>query len=180
VTWPGRSHKLEWNGWQLYLDGAHTAESAAACAGWFGAESLIDAAATGDENTFRVLIFNCTGGRNPSDILRPLSELPATSQIDAAIFCPGATAVARSNPDQINRTVEPDELLVCSRKNLESWEALHKGAAVPAEAYAFLEEAVERVAALRAERGSPTVHVLVTGSIHFVGAFLNFIEAEVR
>eukprot|EP00037_Helgoeca_nana_P006654 m.61109 g.61109 ORF g.61109 m.61109 type:complete len:616 (+) comp17524_c1_seq1:72-1919(+) len=181
VRWPGRSQQMEWNGMQLYLDGAHTAESCAACAGWFGSVSPADSVASGSEDTLRVLMFNCTGGRDPADLLAPIVELSRNARIDVALFNPGATALAIQNPDQINRTVQPDELLAGSLKNVQCWDELQKGRAnpVPAQAFPYLEQCVEHIQKLQKERSGVTVHVLVTGSVHFVGAFLNFIKADV-
>lgn len=201
VRWPGRSHKMEWGGLQIYLDGAHTAESCAACAGWFRDVSEVDAS---DKSAIRVLIFNCTGGRNPTELLTPFAELPKTVRIDAALFCPGAAPVAQDNPDQVNLTVEPEELLVSAMKvrgslqaclcvlsaiqlfsfflqNLECWEALQKGAAdsTPALAFAYFDQCVEHIRKLQEEQQGVPVHVLVTGSLHLIGAFLKFTESEV-
>lgn len=67
--WPGRCQRvasrvapaLTW-----HLDGAHTADSIAACLGWFRGRS-------GSAKTHRVLVFNCGHDRDPFALLGPLA-----------------------------------------------------------------------------------------------------------
>lgn len=62
TRWPGRAQVVhdaaEAGGLSLFLDGAHTGESAATCAEWFATAALADDTAHGAPGT-RVLVFNC-------------------------------------------------------------------------------------------------------------------------
>lgn len=191
VRWPGRSQKLDWGGFTLYIDGAHTSESCNACVEWFATESLTDAGAavaagtvSDSNNVLRVLLFNCTGGRDSAELLGPIAALEPPTQIDVALFCPGGSTTSRRIPDQINLTV--DDAGLPMRKSAEyhaTWLALHsdshKDGTAPSCVYPTLEECFDHIRGLQSERGGVPVHVLVTGSLHFVGAVMHFAGVDV-
>jgi folylpolyglutamate synthase len=189
VRWPGRSQKFEWSGFSWFLDGAHTSESCTACAEWF-AEETASADGGGAATPLRVLLFNCTGGRDPSDLLAPIARIAPPSRIDVAVFCPGGSTTASRIPDQINLTVDDSTLPM--RRSVEcqaAWTSLRARVSSPEDngtddvaassVFATLEECVDHIRALQAERGGVPVHVLVTGSLHFVGAVMHFSGIDV-
>ncbi|KAK3287805.1 hypothetical protein CYMTET_4701, partial [Cymbomonas tetramitiformis] len=104
TTWPGRGQELQAGpGLRFFLDGAHTVESLAACARWYGsagAGTVLEAppSAAGEPTaapTTRVLVFNCTEDRDPEALLsclaRHLRELRI--HFHHAIFVSGVAAI---------------------------------------------------------------------------------------
>ncbi|XP_028408389.1 folylpolyglutamate synthase, mitochondrial-like [Dendronephthya gigantea] len=70
--WPGRSHCIKRNNYTLYLDGAHTPKSINACSTWFCKRADEEKNNLSPRNVARVLIFNCTGERDSRKLLAPL------------------------------------------------------------------------------------------------------------
>ena len=77
ARWPARAQVLEGvdggsvdiGQVRVHLDGAHTPTSLLAAAQWFA-----QASKTGGERVLRVLVFNTTGGRSGTELLRPLVD----------------------------------------------------------------------------------------------------------
>ncbi|CAB3991231.1 folylpolyglutamate synthase, mitochondrial-like isoform X2 [Paramuricea clavata] len=70
--WPGRSHCIKRKNYTLYLDGAHTPKSINACSAWFRTRADEEKQNLNAQNVARVLIFNCTGERDARKLLAPL------------------------------------------------------------------------------------------------------------
>jgi folylpolyglutamate synthase len=96
VKWPGRgqilpvtetkyapqtTNKLGW-----YLDGAHTIESLETCAEWF---KTIASKKEGDVS--RILVFNCTHGRDSGKLLQVISKIQPNVQFDHVVFSTNIT-----------------------------------------------------------------------------------------
>ncbi|KAJ3196624.1 phosphate system positive regulatory protein pho81 [Irineochytrium annulatum] len=85
ASWPGRAQTVSvprYPDIDFFLDGAHTPESLKACADWF---TSVSAATAGG----KTLIFSCTGGRDPKELLTPLAEIQRSkASVDTVIFCP--------------------------------------------------------------------------------------------
>jgi folylpolyglutamate synthase len=101
VVWPGRGQKLAIGDTKYaskmpnnkditwYLDGAHTMESLDVCTEWFK-----DVAMKNDSNNgvSRILIFNCTNGRDGPLLLGNLSRLQkASNAFDHVVFTSNIT-----------------------------------------------------------------------------------------
>ncbi|VDN51557.1 unnamed protein product [Dracunculus medinensis] len=72
--WPGRSQILRKGSVVYCLDGAHTLKSMESCVSWF----LFERKSSKRISTFRpyrILLFHCTGERNPAVLLRRLSVI---------------------------------------------------------------------------------------------------------
>lgn len=68
--WPGRSHALNddhFSNLHYFLDGAHTKKSIAVAIRWFN-ETV--KARCDNINTLNILLFACTGGRDPCPLLK--------------------------------------------------------------------------------------------------------------
>eukprot|EP01105_Mastigella_eilhardi_P012546 TRINITY_DN2864_c0_g1_i2.p1 TRINITY_DN2864_c0_g1~~TRINITY_DN2864_c0_g1_i2.p1 ORF type:complete len:493 (-),score=120.57 TRINITY_DN2864_c0_g1_i2:1157-2479(-) len=73
TDWPGRAQIIKLPQHEkttFFVDGAHTLESITACADWFRDEYR-----RRGKNCRRVLLFNCSPGRDPLRLLRPLARL---------------------------------------------------------------------------------------------------------
>src|SRR5689334_4431021 len=81
--WPGRAQviPLEGHNIRLCLDGAHTGESMEVAKQWFFDPS------TTDKDSFKVLVFNCNTNRDPTTLLKRLSDCP----FDAVLFTTNET-----------------------------------------------------------------------------------------
>ncbi|KAG2488378.1 hypothetical protein HYH03_013067 [Edaphochlamys debaryana] len=82
VRWPGRSQVLQQGSLRLFLDGAHTPESMATAAAWFGAELRRQAGQSGRVAPV-VLLFNCMRDRDPAALLPALAEALAEAGVGA-------------------------------------------------------------------------------------------------
>ncbi|KAF7725100.1 Folylpolyglutamate synthetase [Apophysomyces ossiformis] len=178
VQWPGRGQKvgisetkyagkvsqeLSW-----YLDGAHTVESLDVCSDWFSTQ--VDQAAS------RVLIFNCTHGRDGAKLLRSLSKL----SFDHVIFSSNVTYrqgyASEAISDNADKTTSAEEIQETQIKLAEGWKELHpsfdsdKIHVTPS-----LEDAVEWVVS-HANQADKRVQVLSTGSMLMVGNIMAVLD----
>jgi len=185
TVWPGRSHLVTRPGLQLYLDGAHTEESVAACCQWFSAASSSSGAQAG---VFRLLLFNATGDRDPGLLLAKLAGL----QLDWVVFCTNLSR-HQDSADQQNFTTNQQMSLARCEEHRAAWAALDTG--VPCTVIPCINTALEwstagREPALNIGRNSgaapgppppalaaaPLIQILVTGSLHLVGGVLGCIR----
>ena len=96
VVWPGRGQKLNISDTRYndkasknvmyYLDGAHTAESLRVCANWF--EETVKEE---EGKASRVLMFNCTNGRDGPHLLDVIASIQPEVQFDHVIFTTNVT-----------------------------------------------------------------------------------------
>ncbi|CAZ83402.1 unnamed protein product [Tuber melanosporum] len=168
VVWPGRCQVIKTGAMEWCIDGAHTVESLEVCGKWFGAR------ADGIEK--RVLIFNQQ--KRDSDALitalaNSLKEiLGVNSRIfDEVIFCTNITYKGRGQKaDLMNAGTDPAALenLSVQKKLAQAWNNV-----VPATKASHVVPTIgEAIGIVTALSFKAPVQVLVTGSIHLVGAFL--------
>ncbi|BES95505.1 Folylpolyglutamate synthase [Nesidiocoris tenuis] len=175
-SWNGRFQQIKRGRHKLYLDGAHTLESANLCARWFDS--------TAPKNCKRVLLFNTTRGRNPGNLLQHF----VNCGISTALFC---TNVLSQEPgkipqDLINKRVTDSDGYQAMQHNLEAWRGLqncHRDEAssrpsITAELSSHTFDTVEEAIAFIDKMDDVSCHVLVTGSIHLVGAVLTLVQRE--
>ena len=160
--WPGRTQILKGKNVDFFIDGAHTLESIESCASWF--REL-----TKNDNGRKFLIFNATGDRDPRKLLEPLKKL----KFDRVVFSPNLAGV-KNIVDQENFSVGTKEQKNRCRRHLDIW---GDGGIVVEnvnEAFNFIEginnqENVEN---------EMKAKVLITGSLHLVGAALSVLDPE--
>ncbi|XP_020706329.1 folylpolyglutamate synthase, mitochondrial-like isoform X2 [Athalia rosae] len=161
--WPGRTQVLCGRTMDFYLDGAHTTESIEICTMWYLSEQK-------NKTGNRFLIFNTTGNRDVSELLKPLKRL----QFKKVYFVPN---IAENSPklDQLElNTTRHQQQSACSM-NCELW---GKGNAVVLK---NVQQALTDIAQVsdikfcsQTEEHKP--QVLVTGSLHLVGAALALLD----
>ncbi|XP_076436743.1 folylpolyglutamate synthase, mitochondrial-like isoform X2 [Babylonia areolata] len=119
--WPGRNQTIHTPGVTYYLDGAHTADSFQQCVDWFQ-RSADKERKVFKGRVWRALIFNMTGDRPVSCLLRKLKDC----QFDMAAFCPNvvSTIASQNIPDQLNLMVEQETVLKKSLKYRQAWDDL--------------------------------------------------------
>ncbi|KAJ1850056.1 Folylpolyglutamate synthetase [Coemansia sp. RSA 2708] len=164
ARWPGRSQTfvsprvptLTW-----HVDGAHTIESMAACAQWFGGL---------DGDAPCVLLFNAAHDRDAGALLRTLHEHTAGKcRFIGAVFCPN---INRARADSVNFTVADDAKLQAQHDAARVWAQL---AQTPTAVVPSINDAVAHVEATYTQ----PVRVLATGSLHLVGGVLDSAKGSV-
>jgi len=169
VKWPGRAQIIESRDTQWLLDGAHTAESLAACGEWL--QSL--------PSQETCMIFNCTGGRNVMDLLGPLAKFYSKDAgvFKRVVFCTNETFAEEavvSAPDLTNKSTPCDSGLHAQHQLANAWKELIKD---DAGCQIDVVRSVQQSIDLLAGQGK---RVLVTGSLHLIGGVLTVLKAEVE
>eukprot|EP00045_Choanoeca_perplexa_P007767 m.71342 g.71342 ORF g.71342 m.71342 type:complete len:564 (-) comp14210_c0_seq3:35-1726(-) len=117
--WPGRTQILRRGTATYYIDGAHTIDSCTAAASWL--RSVLPRTKSQAQRKF-TLLFNVTGDRCPSDLLRPFVDLVP---FDRAIFCPNLCTSSKANStDQTNHTVSMAAQLRAPRACMAAFKGL--------------------------------------------------------
>ena len=178
VRWPGRCDTRYEKSIVWHIDGAHTLESIEVAGSWFA--SLLPPATTSDANRKRVLLFN-QQTRDANALAKALHRtLAAALQYERpfthAVFCTNVTFKdVGYRPDLMNMNTSSTviDLLEVQRELAETWRGVDEETIV--EVKGTIEEAVDWCRDIaRDEAGE--VMVLVTGSTHLVGGFLEVLE----
>ncbi|XP_052790793.1 folylpolyglutamate synthase, mitochondrial-like isoform X2 [Mya arenaria] len=115
-VWKGRNQTMKVSGVTFYIDGAHTTESIQQCVDWFSEEAASEKSNSRDD-VYRVLIYNCTGDRETSTLMRPL----VSCGFDAALFCPNIAYETAMSADQTNNTVTKESQMRRCSENKDSF-----------------------------------------------------------
>ncbi|XP_043463592.1 folylpolyglutamate synthase, mitochondrial-like isoform X2 [Leptopilina heterotoma] len=151
--WPGRTQILRGEKIDFFIDGAHTLESINNCATWF--KNSIK-----NETGNRYLIFNTTGYRNSELLMTKLKKLKFLK----AFFSPNISGI--NNSQQFTEEME----LKC-KNNCNFW----------GEDGIFVENvksAINEILNFENQECITKPKVLVTGSLHLVGALLSIIDSN--
>lgn len=177
VHWPGRCETRHEANITWYIDGGHTLESIEAAGKWFA--SQLHQHSQPGQGSPRILIFN-QQTRDADALARTLHRTLATALQDHrpfthAIFCPNLTfRDAGYSPDlvSVNTNAQEVKQLGVQKRLAATWGDVDAQAEVAV--VGTIEEAVERVRGIA--NGEGEVKVLVTGSLHLVGGFLDVLE----
>lgn len=187
VRWPGRCEIRREKEIAWHIDGGHTLESIEVAGTWFAdqiapithSNSSSDALPAPPKPT-RILLFNQqTRDANAlaKALHRTLSHALNNSQpFTHAVFCTNTTfRDAGYRPDLVsmNTNKQAVDTLEVQRGLAETWTALDAEAVV--EVKTSIEEAVGWCRDVARDAGGE-VKVLVTGSVHLVGGFLEVLE----
>lgn len=155
--WPGRTQILRANVADFFLDGAHTIESMVNCVSWFKRVSR--------ETSNKFLMFNITGDRNSLELLKLLRPL----NFDRVYFAPNYAGVP-SVEDLSDYAIIEEQKKKC-KKHSELWgeNSVMKNSVVE-----VLYD-IKRHASSRMD-SQDKVEILVTGSLHMVGALLAVLD----
>lgn len=155
--WPGRTQVLRGDRIDFYLDGAHTIESMECCASWYS-ES------TKNLNKKRILLFNTTGNRDAAKLLALLRPL----NFQRAFFVPNVAGKV-TRVDQINYTVSGKEQIERCQYHCDIW---GEGSVCGSDVSQVLDKIAEE------NESGEKINLLVTGSLHLVGAVLAIIDPD--
>ncbi|PUU83488.1 Mur ligase [Tuber borchii] len=167
VIWPGRCQIMSIGAIEWCIDGAHTVDSLEACGRWFGARA--------DGIDQRVLIFN-QQKRDSGALIAALANslkgmLGTNSRIfNEAIFCTNVTSKDAGKADLMSVGTDPEALkkLTVQEQLAQAW--IDQVPRTPVvHVLPTVEEAIAVVTSLSYKA---PVQVLVTGSLHLVGAVL--------
>lgn len=165
--WAGRNQIIQRDKVTYYMDGAHTPVSIEKCVAWFK-----DCIKTSN-NKKKVLIVNTTRDRNISTFLAILSK---AAQFDVVIFTPNIA----SNRFSIKDCEWPDDikahLVNAAHKNSKLWADSYPD--TPAFAFSSVEDSIEALPLLCQRSDDEGIDVLVTGSLHLIGATLQVIDPQ--
>lgn len=180
VRWPGRCETRRENNIAWHIDGGHTLESIELTGLWFA--SQIPPARP--RKRARILLFN-QQTRDANALAAALHQTLASSLRDEqpfthAVFCTNTTSKEEGfRPDlmSMNTSSAVIERLEVQRGLADTWRDIDPATVV--EVKGSIEEAVgwcRDVAEAEKRDGREEVMVLVTGSVHLVGGFLEVLE----
>ena len=158
--WPGRNHIVRRGDVSYYLDGAHTPVSIAMCSKWF-TECIRTSS-----RLRRVLIANTTRDRQMGDFLGIIKKEVV---FDLVIFCPNIA----SNQYVVKDCEWPDDIksgmVKRAEENKINWSQMCPD--IPAVSFSSVEDAIHHIESIDLK-----TDVLVTGSLHLVGAALQVLQ----
>ncbi|XP_034948033.1 folylpolyglutamate synthase, mitochondrial isoform X2 [Chelonus insularis] len=158
--WPGRTQILRGKCIDFYLDGAHTVESMKTCVNWFKGHVKN----TGNK---KILMFNMTGNRDATVLLKLLQPL----EFDQAFFVPNVAGISNCLDTEYRYTNESEMMNRCMQ-NCQFWG--EKGVCLPS-----VSDALKKINCdynLQDCRTDNKVQLLITGSLHLVGAIFTVID----
>ena len=191
VQWPGRCETRHERNIIWYIDGGHTLESIEVAAKWFASQTHPSSSLSSSSTPHllsapkprTILIFN-QQTRDAAALARALHRTLAAAMHDSrpfthAIFCSNVTFKDQGfKPDlvSVNTNSQDVQALSVQRGLASMWREIDTLADLSV--VGSIEEAVGVVRALAGgEEEGGKVRVLVTGSVHLVGGFLEVLES---
>ncbi|KAJ8654726.1 hypothetical protein O0I10_009617 [Lichtheimia ornata] len=176
VVWPGRGQRLagqdtkykeKANRIMWYLDGAHTAESLRVCADWF--KDVVQEE-NNQKDMSRVLVFNCTNGRDGPHLLDEIIRVHPNVQFDHVVFTTNMTFRKGYTADSNNKTVSQEDAVAMQKTLAEAWkERMDTFEPERVHVVPSIEDAMEWIVDYSQKEPSKHVQVLTTGSLIMVG-----------
>ena len=185
VCWPGRCEIRNEDHIMWHIDSGHTLESIEVAARWFA--SCVSSSDESSPRRLRVLLFN-QQTRDAEALVRALHRimteaLKGQQPFTHAVFCTNRTwRESGFGADLVSINTNDQELkaLQVQKRLAETWEGIDPQTKVVVEE--SIEEAVAWVRSLigTTERNGEDEKpmVLVTGSVHLVGGFLEVLETK--
>uniref|UniRef100_A0A1B6DJU4 Folylpolyglutamate synthase n=1 Tax=Clastoptera arizonana TaxID=38151 RepID=A0A1B6DJU4_9HEMI len=170
--WPGRNQIIERISSKYphtyFLDGAHTVESIQQCVEWF-----VRTSESKSLNCHRTLVFNATGDREDSFLMKPL----LCCNFQSVLFCPNISTVNMGSSDQINYSVNLEQVINRCKNNVKLWKKVEENEGkYRASHVAMYPTTLD--ALIYTESIQSAQHILVTGSIHLIGAALSILDPD--
>ncbi|XP_044757265.1 folylpolyglutamate synthase, mitochondrial-like isoform X2 [Coccinella septempunctata] len=160
--WPGRYEIQQKGNLSFYIDGAHTVESIEICMKWYLNEIK-------DKEGAKGLIFNLTGGRSCEKFFAILMKC----HFKHVIFVPNIAESSIEKADNINLVLPVGEQLDLCHKYEEKW-LNNSSRDEDVQVFPSVKEAIDYLH----QKGR--CHVLVTGSLHLVGAALSLLNPDLN
>lgn len=168
-SWPGRFQILQRKNQRLYIDGAHTIESLRLCLDWFRLQTM-------DSTNRKMLLFNVTGDRDAEKMLRMLY-----GSFDCALFSPNLASVdinMSNDSYSILQSNNSEKCTIYARRWTElasTNDSNNEKSNGSAHVFSCIADVLSFLDAESA-KNNEEIDVLVTGSLHLVGATLSAIS----
>lgn len=184
VRWPGRCEIRREKNIAWHIDGGHTLESIEVAGSWFASQIPPSLPPSQSPKGMRILLFN-QQTRDAHALVKALhrtlaSALEKEQPFTHAVFCTNMTFKEEGyRPDLVsmNTSSAAAAKLDMQRGLAETWRVIDPETIV--EVKGSIEEAIgwcRNVAEVGNGDGKEEVLVLVTGSVHLVGGFLEVLE----
>ncbi|XP_066153241.1 folylpolyglutamate synthase, mitochondrial-like [Euwallacea fornicatus] len=160
AKWPGRYQIIQRSNFVFFLDGAHTTGSMEVCSKWFSSNA--------QDNRIRVLIFNVTGDRSSNNLMKILLN---NCQFDMAIFIPNVGDDS-DNLDTVDQIQPVQRQLERCFKHKNTWDCADYAKCNESKVFSSFSKALKYLESQEGKR----FNVLVTGSIHLIGAALSVLD----
>ncbi|KYR01519.1 tetrahydrofolylpolyglutamate synthase [Tieghemostelium lacteum] len=177
--WPGRAQYLKYSDkLELYLDGAHTPESALVCLNWWKSVVNKDGASSNEnqQQSQYILMFTCTGGRSPKSFLQPFidawknNEIPAFTQILIPEF---DDTLKHITPHSVNESP-----LTWEKQIEQVFNQLLDDANITPRPKIVIEHIQSVIQYCTNQSKSSNIKVLSTGSLYLIGGLLKSIQGD--
>lgn len=163
--WPGRTQILKTSIADFFLDGAHTVESIIHCISWFKKVCK--------KTSKKFLIFNTSGDRNSCELLNPLRSL----HFDRVYFVPNHAGVAAIE-SLTNYMTDETMIEKQKKKCIKHCELWGKNSVFKNNVNEILLDIKKDVSSQMID--DDKVEILVTGSLHLIGALLTILDPDLR
>ena len=181
TRWPGRCEVRQQRNILWHIDSGHTLDSIKAAASWFASRIPPAQAGNISGKPTRILLFN-QQTRDANALARALYDTLATALHDDrpfthVVFCTNVTfreSGYRPDLQSINADATAVQSLAVQKGLAETWKGLDPTSHV--NVVSSIEEAVSWCNSV-ADELKEEIMVLVTGSVHLVGGFLEVLES---
>lgn len=174
-SWDGRCQVVRLGRVTFFLDGAHTTESMENCLAWFSSANHFK-----DPQVVKILMVNVIGERSKEAVLRPLSEVDTFDKIIFSSNKIRSDDDNRSDSDTMTK-FQSDKSMENVVYNAQTWKSLveergknNSNTIVMPNTSA----SIKHIASLSELNCEKDYFVLVTGSLHFVGAVLETLSVD--
>lgn len=167
----GRFQKFQLNGINFFLDGAHTKESLVICGNWFQQQ------VQQKSSSINILLFNLTGDRDSESMLKSVHPLGFHHVIFTTNIPTKSKKSNKHNSENFHLTLKNTQLERC-QAHQKIWFALDESQNSNANGNNVCEtiqQALELIYNIK-DNNEVTINVLVTGSLHLVGATLGLLD----
>lgn len=169
----GRFQKFQLNGIDFFLDGAHTKESLVICGNWFQQQ------VQKKSNSINILLFNLTGDRDSESMLKSVHPLGFHHVIFTTNIPTKSKKSNKQNSENFHLTLKNTQLERCQAHQkiwLDLDESQNANASVN-NVCESIQQALEIIYNIK-DNNDMTINVLVTGSLHLVGATLGLLDSS--
>lgn len=168
----GRFQKFQLNGIDFFLDGAHTKESLVICGKWFQQQ------VQQKSSSINILLFNLTGDRDSESLLKSVHPLGFHYVIFTTNIPTKSKKSNNQNSENFHLTLKNTQLERCQAHET-IWLDLDESQ--NANQYVNVCESIQHALELIfniKDNNEITINVLVTGSLHLVGATLGLLDSS--
>lgn len=169
TIWHGRCQTIQIGSITYFLDAAHTQHSMFNCQNWFVQQTL--KSNNFEEKILRILVFNCTGNRDPEPLLKQLINI----NFDYALFTTNRVELEKKLcSDSSNFTVNGEIEAEIRLNNYNTWKKLNIDKRTNMLEVNCIHETISLIDSIAQSVKFP-VHVLICGSVHLVGGFISLL-----